>query len=571
MDSRHLDRRVSRRTLVGGAAAGAAGLSLAQLQAGAAQQGFTSARVVQRQGQPGGTLIYGLGFDLDGTLDPQVTNYDSTIRVTLNICEPLVWMPTATDIVPGLAERWELSEDGTEYTFYLKQGVTFHDGTPFTAEAVQFTFDRVVAADVAAAGATPTIAGTPDATMVITPGQAHDQLGPYDHSEIIDDHTIKVVLKTPFAPFLTGLNGYLGIVSPTAVRTMGLEAFARAPVGTGPFVFQEWVESDHITVTRNEAYTWGSSSFANTGAAYFDSIEFRVIDDIAIRTGTVTTDETQYVDSIDGLQLPDLESNSEVTVVQQPQPGSGRTILLNLTRETPIADAAVRQALHYAIDKDALNLSVYGGINTPAASPLMKPTLGYDSTTETKFTYDVARANQILDDAGWVLNGDYREKDGTRLSLYYPIQEREPDKGTATFLQGAWQEIGVELQVDVMEAGLLRQVIREEGNYDITGMWFSYADPDVLRTIFWSQNTSAFNRSKLQDAEVDGWLEQAYQTTDNTVRAELYVQVQQKVLDLGAVIPLVDTVTYNAKASRMQGDVIDFLASYVFLNSAYFE
>ena len=573
MDTRQNGNRVNRRTVIGAAAVGAAGLSLAQWRARAGAHGvdFTSARVVQRQGQPGGTLVYGLGFDVDGTLDPQVTNYDSTIRVTLNICEPLVWQPNATDFIPGLAESWTVSEDGTEYTFVLKQGVTFHDGTPFTAEAVQFTFDRVVAGDVAAAGGTPTVGGTPDASMVIVPGQCHDQLGPYDHCEIIDDHTVKVVLKTAFAPFLSGLNGYLGIVSPTAVRTMGLEAFARAPVGTGPFIFQEWIEADHITVTKNPNYTWGSSAFANTGAAYFDSIEFRVIDDISVRTGTVTTDETQYIDSIDGLQLPDLEANSDVTVIKQAQPGAGQLMEMNLIRQTPVAELAVRQAMHFALDKEALNQAAYGGLNLPANSPLMRPTLGYEPMTETLFTYDVAKANQILDEAGWVMNGDVREKDGVPLELYYPLQEREPDKSTATFLQGAWAEIGLKLNLEVLERGLLRQRIREEGNYDITGIWFSYADPDVLRTIFWSQNIGSFNRSNYNVPEVDGWLEQAAATNDPAQRTALYSQVQMRVLQDVAIIPMVDTFGYNAKASRMQGDVLDFLASYVNLNSAYFE
>ena len=572
MDTRLNGTRVNRRSLLGGAVGGAAALSLAQWQAKAGAHGldFNSARVVQRQGQPGGTLIYGLGFDVDGTLDPQVTNYDSTIRVLLNICEPLVWMPTATEFIPGLAESWTISEDGKEYTFVLKQGVTFHDGTPFTAEAVQFTFDRVVAGDVVAAGGTPTVGGTPDASMVIVPGQCHDQLGPYDHCEIIDDHTVKVVLKTAFAPFLSGINGYLGIVSPTAVRTMGLEAFARAPVGTGPFIFQEWIEADHITVTKNPNYTWGSSAFANTGAAYFDSIEFRVIDDISVRTGTVTTDETQYIDSIDGLQLPDLEANSDVTVIKQAQPGAGQLMEMNLIRQTPIAELAVRQAMHYALDKEALNQAAYGGLNLPANSALMRPTLGYEPMTETLFTYDVAKANQILDEAGWVMNGDYREKNGVPLELYYPLQEREPDKSTATFLQGAWAAVGINLKLDIMERGLLRETIREKGDYDITGIWFSYADPDVLRTLFWSQNIGNFNRSNYNVPEVDGWLEQAAATNDDAQRIALYSQVQMRVLQDVAVIPMVDTFGYNAKASRMQGDLLDFLASYVNLNSAYF-
>jgi ABC-type transport system substrate-binding protein len=102
-------------------------------------------------------------------------------------------------------------------------------------------------------------------------------------------------------------------------------------------------------------------------------------------------------------------------------------------------------------------------------------------------------------------------------------------------------------------------------------MWFSYADPDVLRTIFWSKNFDGFNRAKLADPEVDAWLEEGYQTTDPAARSELYSMVQMKVLQDAVTIPLVDTLTYNAKASRMQGEILDFLASYVWLNSAYFE
>ncbi|TMJ14964.1 MAG: ABC transporter substrate-binding protein, partial [Bacillati bacterium ANGP1] len=173
-------------------------------------------------------------------MDPQVTNFDSTIRVTLNVCEPLVWEPTPGRFVPGLADSWEVSPDATAYTFRLKQGVRFHDGTPLTAEAVKFTMDRVVNPETKA-------------------GQSHDQLGPYDHTEVVDDHTVKIVMKEGYAPLLTNLNGYLGIVSPTAVAKMGLAEFARRPVGTGPFMVQEWVPKDHITLARNPNYAWGSS------------------------------------------------------------------------------------------------------------------------------------------------------------------------------------------------------------------------------------------------------------------------------------------------------------------------
>ena len=155
---------VNRRTLLAGTALGAAAGAFGRF----GPWGLGTPDWARAQDVPaGGTLTYGVSFDFDGTLDPQVTNYDSTIRVMLNVCEPLLWMPTATEFYPGLAESWEVSDDGLTYTFKLKQGVMFHDGTPFNAEAVQFTYDRVVEGrDLTAAGKEV------DPEKVIVPGQS---------------------------------------------------------------------------------------------------------------------------------------------------------------------------------------------------------------------------------------------------------------------------------------------------------------------------------------------------------------------------------------------------------------
>jgi peptide/nickel transport system substrate-binding protein len=561
-----LRKTASRRSLLKG---GAAALALSRLDAAAAAGGVSPgvARALNQDVQPGGTLTYGLSFDFDGTMDPGVTLFDSVIRVTLNICEPLVWMPSATEIVPGLAESWEVSDDGTEYTFHLRQGVTFHDGTPFNAEAVQFTYDRIVAADKATASG-----GTPDPNTVIVAGQSHDQIGTYDHSEIIDDHTIKMVLKQPFSPFLTGLNGYLGIVSPTAVQKMGLAEFARAPVGTGPYKFKEWVEADHATIERNPDYNWGSSFFKHPGAAYFDEIIYKIIPDPAVRTGTLTSSETQYIDEIDPLQLEDLQSNSDLTVIKQGQPGSGRVLLVNYARpDRPVANAVVRQALQYAVDKDTFNQAVFAGLNAPAASPLMKVTFAYDPATEQMYSYDKLKAEALLDQAGWVKgSSDIREKDGKPLSLYFPIIDRPTDNAMATFLQGAFREIGIDMKVDPMERGRYVQTWKEENNYDFSFMWFSYADPDVLRTIFYSKNIGAFNRGQYNNPDVDKMLEDAAASSDPEVRKDLYAKVQKQVLEDAVVVPLVDTITYNAKQTKLADEYLDFLASYVWMNDAHF-
>jgi peptide/nickel transport system substrate-binding protein len=553
---------LNRRTLLTGTAAGAATSALGRVSPFPALQPL----VARAQDVPqGGTLTYGVGFDVDGTLDPQVTNYDSTIRIMLNVCEPLIWMPTATEFAPGLAESWEVSEDGLTYTFKLKEGVTFHDGTPFNAEAVQFTFDRVVESrKLTAAGEEV------DPETVIVPGQGFNQIDAYDHAEIVDDYTINLVLSRPFGPFLSGLNGYLGIVSPTAVQEMGLAEFGRKPVGTGPFMVQEWVEQDHVTLVKNPDYNWGSSFFEHSGAAYLDEMIYKFISDDAVRTGTLLSGESQYIDGVDPLQLADLQENPDIVIIQQGQPGTGYILLFNLARtESPQSDVMVRRALSYALDKEAMNQAVWGGTFSPAASPLMKPTLGYEPKTEEVYTHDPAMANSMLDEAGWALNGEIREKDGQPLTLYWPTQDRPNDKAMATFVQGAFREVGVDVVVEPMEQGAYSER-QEAGDYDLSFLWFSYADPDVLRTLFFSENIGNFNYANYSNPEVDQLLLDAAAATDTEVRQELYSQIQLQMLEDAVTIPLADSITYNGKRANLEGDFLDFLASYVWMNDAHF-
>lgn len=571
--SRLLHQQLTRRSIIVGSAATAVTIAASRVAQVSASGG--NPRAIGTRNQAGNHLVYALSFDVDGTLDPQVTCFDSTIRVTLNVCEPLVWMPDATTIVPALAESWEISTDGLEVTFKLKQGVTFHDGTPFNAAAVAYTYDRVVALDKYMAAAVS--AGTPISAVapsedetIINSCKSQDQIGTYDHSEIIDDYTIKMVLARPFAPFLSGLNGVLGIVSPTAVESMGLAEFARKPVGTGPYMVQEWVEADHITLVKNPNYSWGSSYFTNTGPAFFDSIEYKAIPDASIRTGTLLSGETQYIDQLDPLQLADVQSNPDLEVITKDQPGLGWIVLLNVDHKgRPQMDPAVRQALSYAIDKDAFNHAVFGGLNAPASSPLMKSTFGYEPATETMYPYDPARCAELLDTAGWVLNGDVREKDGQKLELYWPIHDRQSHRLMATFIQGALRDVGVIATIEAMDTAAVLET-RNAGNHDAALFWYSSADPDALRVVFHSANIGAFNFARYSNPEVDMWLDAAASSADPEERKALYSQVQIKLLEDAVTIPLVDTIVYNAKSKSLQGEQLDFLASFVWMNDATF-
>jgi peptide/nickel transport system substrate-binding protein len=495
----------------------------------------------------GGSLVYGLSGDFDDTLDPQVTNFDTSIRVTLNVCEPLVWEPEPGKFMPGLAEKWDISQDATQYTFNLKKGVKFHDGTPFNGAAVKFTLDRI-------------------ADPATKAGQSHDQLGPYDHTEVLDDYTVKVVMKQPYAPLLTNMNGYLGIVSPTAVQQMGMADFARHPVGSGPFMFKEWVNADHVTLVRNPDYNWGSSMFKNTGPARVDQVTFKIIPEPSVRTGTLKTGETQLIDAVDPLEYPTLSQDKNYAMIVKGQPGSGQILMLNLSSTAAISDSNVRLAMQYAVDRDGLNQSVFQGLNKPAWSPLMRPTFAYDPSTEQLYSFDPDKARQILDGASWSVGSDgIRTKAGQRLEIAYPIISRPVDNAMAESVQASLRDVGIDLKVNPLERAAAREAF-QQNNYDSGNMWFSYGDPDVLRTLFHSANIGAFNRSKYQVPEVDKMLEDAAGSTDMAHRADVYKQIQQRVLKDTAIVPLVDTVVYNAKRAEVQGEILDALASYFYLN-----
>jgi len=498
----------------------------------------------------GGTLVYGLGFDLDDTMDPHVTNFDSTIRVTMNICEPLVWEPTLGHFVPALAESWTISSDVKTYTFKLRKGVRFTDGTPFNAAAVKFSMDRIV----------------DPATKA---GQARDQLGPYDHTEIVDDYTARIVMKEGYVALMTNLNGYLGIVSPAAVKQMGSADFARHPVGTGPFIFKEWVSKDHITLVRNPDYAWGSPYFKNRGPALLDQIVFKIIPDASVRTGTLISGETQYIDDIDPLQYTTLQRDRRFTVLKKGQPGAGRCLLLNVTSKAPVADVAVRRAIEFGLDREGLNQSVFHGLMVTAWSPLMKPTFAYDPVAAKMYTFNPAKAKALLDEAGWKAGGDgMREKAGQKLTLDLPIIGRPRDKAMAESIQASLHDVGIDVRVTPLELGAFRQRIAQN-QYDLTFQWFAYGDPDVLSALFHTQQPGpGQNRERYSVPEVDRWLEQAGSTNIPAVRTRLYAQVQQRVLSDAVVVPLVDTITYNAKRVEVRGETLDALADYVLLNDA---
>lgn len=506
----------------------------------------------QEENRSGGKLIYGLTLSPSG-IDPHV-NASSELGIPLtSVYDPLVWQVGEGTFVPGLAKSWEISPDGLTYTFHLRDDVTFHDGTPFNAEAVRINLDRVV--DPA----------TKSQKAVV-------MLGPYDHTEIVNEHTVRIVLKELFSPLLDALSQvYLAIASPAALEKWG-EDYQMHQVGTGPFQFKEYIPGDHLTLTVYPDYNWPPDFFRHQGRAYLDEIEFRFFTEPAIRALALEGDEVQVMGEIPPQDAPRLQNNANLNLMPIPIPGQSLQMFIN-TQRSPTDDLNVRRALLYATDRQSLAETIFSGFSPPAYGPLSSGTLGFDKSLADTYPFDPEKATQLLEEAGWTdENGDgIREKAGQTLRLdgYLMTWGLIPEVGA--LLQAQLRNVGIDLQNRTMAYPAALDAARQ-GHHHLIPFNLSNTDPDILRTFFHSQNTpNGFNWSKIEDPELDRLLTEGARTLDNGERARIYGQVQQRIMNLALIIPIREYVNINAKSARVKDLQFDVRGWFPLFYDVYLE
>lgn len=482
----------------------------------------------------GGSIIYGLTLTPSG-IDPHV-DASSELGIPLtSVYDPLVWLTPDGEFVPGLAEDWEISDDGLTYTFYLREGVTFHDGTPFDAEAVRFSLDRIADPETKSR-------------------KARGMLGPYESTEIVDEMTVRVHFQEPYAPFLASLSTvYLAMVSPEAVETWGDE-YQFHQVGTGPFIFDEYVPKDHLTLVRNPDYDWAPPFFDHQGPPKLEEVTFRFYTDPATRVLALESGEADVMGEIPPQSAVRLDENPDYQLMDVPIPGQPLQFFLN-TQRAPTDDRRVRQALLYAVDRPAIVETVFESYSPPAYGPLNRSTFAYDPTVEGMYAYDPAKAGDLLDEAGWTdADGDgIRDRDGQPLELETILMGWGYIPEVGEMLQSQFNEIGVSVETrQTTFSNALGDVA--EGNYHLVPFLFSNSDPDILRTTFHSSNVDGgFNWSKVSDPQLDAWLEEGKQTMGEAARREIYAQIQQHIMDQALILPARDYVNLNAAAADIEG------------------
>ncbi|WP_327096854.1 ABC transporter substrate-binding protein [Nocardia vinacea] len=469
--------------------------------------------------QPGGTLRYGLS-QAPTCSDPAQSGTNQTLYVTRQVVDSLTDQdPKTGEIKPWLAKSWEISSDAKVFTFHLADGVTFSDGTSLTADSVRNTFDSVIKL-----GAVKTPLGS-------------SYLTNYVGTTAVDKLTARVEFSKPNAQFLQasstaqlGIQGDATTAEPADQRCLGDN------VGSGPFTYAAWRQDASATLAKRAGYRWGSAVFAHQGEAYLDKIEFTVVPESGVRTGSLISAQLDAVSDALPQDAPQIEAAGG-RVLSTANPGVPFGFQTNVTRG-PLRDAAVRQALLPAIDRKQLVDTVLGPQFKPATSTLASSTPGYQDLSA-RLSYDPAKARSILDQAGWTPGGDgIRAKNGERLSFSVLFSQAfAGNQAILELVQQQLRQVGVELKLDLVSGpeSTARQNVKD---FDTTYYNTTRADGDILRTSFSvdGRNLNARERIPALDDVLDGQLS----ASDTAARTALIRTAQQAVLDAGLWIPTVE-------------------------------
>jgi peptide/nickel transport system substrate-binding protein len=448
-------------------------------------------------------VVVGMEAEPPG-LDPGQALGLHTLRVTHQLFETLVTTPDdSTDVVPGLAESWTTSADGLTWTFKLRRGVRFHDGTPLDAAAVKFTFDRV-----------------------IDPNHPHAKNGKWSFVvgylssvksvDAVDPLTVRLNLKYPTSslPALLALPN-CAIVSPTAF-TKNHADFNSRPVGSGKYRFETWERGSRLVLKRHDDY-WGVKGKPQT-------LVYRAIPDATARVTELLTGGVDLILPIAPDFIEKLEKNSQITVYKK----TGLTVWyvgFNVEKK-PFTDKRVRQAFNHAVNKEAIVRDILKGTGVPAVGPLLPGTWAADPSVR-KYPYDPAAAKRLLAEAGF--------PNGFEVDFWVPESGSgmQSPVEMSTVIQSNLAAIGVKASLKTFEWGSYLGKLRSDAPAMFALSWFLKSeDPDLsLYPLFFSKNTPLPNRSNYNNAEVDQLLLQARQVADKAKRADLYRRAQKMIVE----------------------------------------
>jgi peptide/nickel transport system substrate-binding protein len=503
-------------------------LALLLLTAACGPAGGNTATSSNARPQAGGTLTFDTDAD-PGCLDPQQSPLAASQLISRPVTDSLVSQdPKTLRIRPWLATSWTVSPDATRFTFQLRQGVTFSDGTPFNGAAVKANFDRVVAPSTKSLLAASLLAG-------------------YTGTQV-NGQSVTVTFSKPNAPFLQAAStAFLGMLSPTAFAA-GPQAMCAKPVGSGPFVVTGHVAQQSVTLSKRAGYDWGPPGAAHQSAAYLDKVQINIVPENGVRVGSLRTNQ---VDAIANVPPADAGGLAGFQLLSKAQPGTAYSLIINATR-APWTDLRLRQAFTKAVDTNQIVNTIYQGRYPRATSPLTPATPGYVNVLPTS-SYDPAAANKLLDEDGWTKGADgMRSKNGQPLTIdwTYITPSREQRDLVAQLVQQQLKQVGIDVRLTPLPVGQVTS-LTASGNWQLTDISFVRADGDVLRTVLTSPQ-SGFPAT--QAPQVLTLLNDATTTADQNRRDADYAQAQRLIVQQASSVPVYNP-TYLLGANNAVHDL----------------
>jgi len=491
----------------------------------------------------GGSITVGLETAPD-SLDPNVASSADDSLVMRQIFDSLVEETTAHQFKPWLATSWTIAPNGLTYTFQLRKGVTFQDGTPFNAAAVQYNIERVL---------NPSTKSQFAASL----------LGTVTRAVVTGPYTVQLDLKTPDADLMEGLSeAFLGIESPAAIKKYGSDA-GQHPVGTGPFSFVSETANQQVVLAANPKYDSAPSGAGHSGAAYLSKITFEVVPDNTARVGGLQSGQLDAIEGVPAEQIAAMKSSGSLSIQVLSVPGATYGLYPN-EKVAPWNTVTARKALRSAINVDAIIKTLYFGQYPRAWSVLSPATEGYDASLANSYTYDPAAAKTELESLGYTMGSDgYLQKDGKDLTLLMVNNSPDYDKRFEidTIVQQELQAAGIKENIsDVAFAQYASAT--ENGAYGMESFSVTAGTASILDTIFNSANQPdatdfLYNVAHYSSSQMDALGAKAAATASATARDALYKQMQQLVFSSAVAIPIYVPVVTFAQTTGLHGVTFD--------------
>lgn len=467
------------------------------------------------------TLTIAIGAEPE-SLDPVNMTSAPAATVGEHVVQRLIYMEEDGSLSPMLATSWSANEDSTVWDFEIRQGVTFHDGEPLNAAAVKANLDRFVDPDVGAAYAF--------------------LLGTVEEIEAVDEYTLRLSLSQPFAPILAHLShSFIGIVSPAQLAPLGPDDTFDIPIGTGPYVMDRWSRGETIRLSVNENY-WGS-------VPAIPNVVFNFIPEASALMVALETGEADAIMRVPPQDADRLDANPEIDVVYQ---DSVRSVYIGFNNlKAPFDDVRVRQALNYAVDKQAIVDSLFLGAFTVADAPIVPAVFGHASVGP--YEHNPERARELLAEAGF--------PDGLSMTLHHPTGRYPLDATVAEAVQDMLADVGVDATLETREWSAFLSFTAQppdQADYDayMLGWGTVTLDADygiyaLLHSRQWNPNGN--NRGFYRNDRVDELLDEARVETDRNRREEMYAEVNRLIWDDAPWIFLYNQGQINAVRTGVEG------------------